>query len=45
MGPILLPAVVSPSVAELQRGGALGLISALGLIAAIVVQPAARGVE
>jgi len=41
MGPILLPAVVSLSVAESQRGGALGLISALGLIVAIVVQPTA----
>jgi len=33
--------LVSLSVAESQRGGALGLISALGLIVAIVVQPAA----
>jgi len=41
MGPILLPALVSLSVAESQRGGALGLISALGLVVAIVVQPAA----
>ena len=41
MGPILLPALVSLSVVESQRGRALGLISALGLVVAIVVQPAA----
>lgn len=41
MGPILLPALVPLLVPEAQKGGALGTISALGLIVAIVVQPAA----
>jgi len=41
MGPILLPAIVPLLVPESQKGGALGTISALGLIVAIIVQPAA----
>jgi len=41
MGPILLPALVTLLVPESQKGGALGTISALGLIVAIIVQPAA----
>jgi Na+/melibiose symporter-like transporter len=41
MGPILLPTIVPALVPESQKGGALGTLSALGLIIAIVVQPAA----
>ena len=41
MGPILLPTLVPMLVPESQKGGALGLLSALGLIVAIIVQPAA----
>src|SRR5512141_1479856 len=41
MGPILLPTLVPLLVPESQKGGALGLLSALGLIVAIIVQPAA----
>ncbi len=41
LGPILLPTLVPLFVPESQKGGALGLLSALGLIVAIIVQPAA----
>ncbi len=41
MGPILLPTIVPLLVPESQKGSALGLLSALGLIVAIVVQPTA----
>src|SRR5512135_532840 len=41
MGPILLPTLVPMLVPESQKGSALGMLSALGLIVAIVVQPAA----
>lgn len=41
MGPIILPTLVPLLVPESQKGGALGMISALGLIVAIVVQPVA----
>ncbi len=41
LGPILLPTLVPLLVPESQKGSALGLLSALGLIVAIVVQPAA----
>ena len=41
MGPILLPVVVALLVPQAQKGSALGLISAIGLIVAVVVQPAA----
>ncbi len=40
MGPILLPTLVPMLVPESQKGSALGILSALGLIVAIVVQPA-----
>ncbi len=41
MGPILLPTIVPLLVPESQKGSALGLLTALGLIVAIVVQPTA----
>ncbi|MCL4393535.1 MAG: MFS transporter [Chloroflexi bacterium] len=41
MGPILLPTLVPTRVPESQKGSALGIIAALGLVIAIVVQPAA----
>lgn len=41
MGPILLPVVVALLVPQSQKGSALGLISAIGLIIAVIVQPAA----
>ncbi len=41
MGPIILPTLVPLLVPESQKGGALGLLSALGLVIAIGVQPAA----
>ena len=41
MGPILLPAMVPLLVPVSQKGTALGLLSALGLIVAIIVQPLA----
>ena len=41
MGPILLPTLVPMFVPESQKGSALGILTALGLIVAIVVQPAA----
>lgn len=41
MGPILLPTLVPLLVPESQKGSALGTLSALGLIVAIIVQPAA----
>ena len=41
MGPILLPTMVPLLVPESQKGGALGILSACGLIVAIVVQPLA----
>ncbi|MDP3046906.1 MAG: MFS transporter, partial [Chloroflexota bacterium] len=41
MGPILLPSMVPLLVPESQKGGALGILSACGLIVAIVVQPLA----
>ncbi|MBI4785827.1 MAG: MFS transporter [Chloroflexi bacterium] len=41
MGPILLPTLVPMLVPEAQKGSALGTLSALGLIVAIAVQPAA----
>ncbi len=41
MGPILLPTLVPLLVPESQKGSALGILTALGLVIAIVVQPAA----
>jgi Na+/melibiose symporter-like transporter len=41
MGPILLPTLVPMLVPESQKGSALGTLSALGLVIAIIVQPAA----
>ena len=41
MGPLLLPTMVALLVPESQKGSAVGLVSALGLIVAIVVQPLA----
>ena len=41
MGPILLPTLVPMLVPESQKGSALGILTALGLIIAIIVQPAA----
>lgn len=41
MGPILLPTLVPLLVPESQKGGALGILTALGLLVAIVVQPTA----
>ncbi len=41
MGPILLPTMVPLLVPESQKGTALGILSAIGLIVATVVQPAA----
>src|SRR5512135_3559619 len=41
MGPLLLPTLVPMLVPESQKGGALGMLSALGLVVAIIVQPAA----
>ena len=43
MAPILLPTLVARLVPELQKGSALGALSALGLIIATIVQPAAGG--
>ncbi len=40
MGPILLPTLVPMLVPKSQEGTAYGLIAALGLIVAIIVQPA-----
>lgn len=41
MGPILLPTMVPLLVPESQKGTALGTLSAIGLIIATIVQPAA----
>jgi Na+/melibiose symporter-like transporter len=41
MGPILLPTLIPMFVPASQKGSALGILTALGLIVAIVVQPAA----
>lgn len=41
LGPILLPTLVTQLVPETQKGSALGLVSALGLILAVIVQPLA----
>ncbi len=41
MGPILLPTLVPLLVPDSQKGSALGLLSAIGLIVAIAVQPLA----
>jgi Na+/melibiose symporter-like transporter len=41
IGPIILPTLVAGLVPESQKGSALGLITALGLVIAVVVQPAA----
>jgi Na+/melibiose symporter-like transporter len=41
MGPILLPTMVPLLVPESQKGTALGILSAIGLIIATVVQPIA----
>ncbi len=41
MGPILLPSLVPLLVPEAYKGSALGALAALGLLVAIVVQPAA----
>jgi MFS family permease len=41
MGPILLPTLVPMLVPETQKGSALGILSAAGLIIAIIVQPSA----
>jgi Na+/melibiose symporter-like transporter len=41
MGPILLPTLVPMLVPDTQKGSALGILSAAGLIIAIMVQPAA----
>ena len=41
MAPILLPTLVVQLVPELQKGSALGALSALGLIIATIVQPVA----
>jgi Na+/melibiose symporter-like transporter len=43
MGPILLPTMVPLLVPESQKGSALGLLSACGLILAVIVQPLAGG--
>ena len=42
MGPIILPNLISPPlVAESIKGSALGLLSSVGLVLAIIVQPVA----
>ncbi len=41
IGPIILPTLVANLVPESQKGSALGLISSIGLVVAVVVQPAA----
>ena len=41
MAPLLLPMLVARSVPELQKGSALGTLTAFGLILATIVQPAA----
>lgn len=41
MAPLLLPVLVTHAVPESQKGSALGALSALGLIIATIVQPAA----
>lgn len=41
MGPIILPTLVAARVPELEKGSALGLISGIGLVIAVVIQPAA----
>ncbi len=41
MGPILLPSLIPNLVPASEKGAALGTITALGLVIAIVVQPAA----
>jgi Na+/melibiose symporter-like transporter len=41
MGPILLPILVTRLVSESDKGGALGTLSAIGLIIATIVQPIA----
>ena len=41
MAPLLLPTLVQNLVPESQKGGALGMLSAIGLIIATIVQPIA----
>lgn len=41
MAPLLLPTLVQQLVPETQKGGALGTLSAIGLIIATIVQPVA----
>lgn len=41
MGPIILPTLVAGLVPISEKGSALGLISGLGLVIAVIVQPAA----
>ena len=45
MGPIILPALVPPLAPEALKGTALGLLSAVGLIVAVIVQPVAGAVS
>lgn len=45
LGPIILPALVALLVPENVKGSALGLLSAVGLVVAIIVQPVAGAIS
>jgi len=45
LGPIILPVLVARLVPEAVKGSALGLLTSVGLILAVVVQPAAGAIS
>ncbi|MFQ6057721.1 MAG: MFS transporter [Anaerolineae bacterium] len=45
LGPIILPALVPPLVPAALKGSALGLLTSVGLVVAIVVQPVAGAIS